>query len=111
MVERGAVLGGRDLLPTSSPHPWAVATAVDRRRLLTRAGALLLAFQLPATGRAQPATPPAMLTAWVRIAADGRVTLLLSQAEIGQGISPVTSAPTKAPAACRAPTRIGIWRR
>jgi isoquinoline 1-oxidoreductase beta subunit len=62
---------------------------IDRRDLLTGAGALLLGIEVPVLGnvaKAQPAAP-AMLTAWVRISPDDRVTLILSQAEIGQGIS------------------------
>jgi isoquinoline 1-oxidoreductase beta subunit len=62
---------------------------IDRRDALRGAGALMLGLQLPAlTGpaAAQPAAP-VMLTAWVRIAPDDQVTLFLSQAEIGQGIS------------------------
>src|SRR5580704_15914430 len=62
---------------------------LDRRDVLRGAGALTLSLQFAAfTGRAagQPAAPTA-LTAWVRITPDDRVTLILSQAEIGQGIS------------------------
>ncbi|MBV9968683.1 MAG: xanthine dehydrogenase family protein molybdopterin-binding subunit [Xanthobacteraceae bacterium] len=62
---------------------------LDRRDLLAGAGALMIAFHLPISRhgvRAQPAAP-APLTAWVRISPDDRVTLILSQAEIGQGIS------------------------
>ena len=62
---------------------------LDRRDVLRGAGALTLGLQFAAfAGRAagQPAAPTA-LTAWVRITPDDRVTLILSQAEIGQGIS------------------------
>jgi isoquinoline 1-oxidoreductase beta subunit len=62
---------------------------IDRREVLRGAGALVLGLQAPAVmgpARAQSAAP-AMLTAWVRITPDDRVTLILSQAEIGQGIS------------------------
>jgi len=62
---------------------------IDRRDLLRGAGALVLGLQAPlfaGPARAQSATPAA-LTAWVRITPDDRVTLILSQAEIGQGIS------------------------
>ena len=62
---------------------------IDRRDMLRGAGALMLCLQAPpfaSAATAQSAAPTA-LTAWVRIAPDDRVTLILSQAEIGQGIS------------------------
>jgi isoquinoline 1-oxidoreductase subunit beta len=60
---------------------------VSRRALLEGAAALLVGLQAPAV-IAQTARPETIaLNAWVRISADDRVTLLLSQAEIGQGIS------------------------
>jgi isoquinoline 1-oxidoreductase beta subunit len=60
---------------------------VSRRALLEGAAALLVGLQAPAA-LAQIARPnAAVLNAWVRISSDDRVTLLLSQAEIGQGIS------------------------
>jgi isoquinoline 1-oxidoreductase beta subunit len=58
---------------------------VSRRAMLEGAAALLVGLQAPAA-LAQTAQD-AVLNAWVRISADDRVTLLLSQAEIGQGIS------------------------
>jgi isoquinoline 1-oxidoreductase beta subunit len=62
---------------------------IDRRDLLRGAGALVLGLQMPAfAGRASAqSAATAALTAWVRITPDDRVTLFLSQAEIGQGIS------------------------
>jgi isoquinoline 1-oxidoreductase beta subunit len=60
---------------------------IDRRDLLTGAGALVVGMQLPRSDVAKAQAAPAMLTAWVRISPDDRVTLILSQAEIGQGIS------------------------
>jgi len=61
---------------------------VSRRAFLEGTAALLVGLQAPAaiaqTARLQDT---AVLNAWVRISADDRVTLLLSQAEIGQGIS------------------------
>ncbi len=53
---------------------------ISRRSLALAAGALLLPLPTAAQGAAS-------LTDWIRIDAEGRVTLLLSQAEIGQGIS------------------------
>jgi isoquinoline 1-oxidoreductase subunit beta len=62
---------------------------IDRRDLLRGAGALVLGLQTPMlTGAASAqAVASAALTAWIRITPDDRVTLILSQAEIGQGIS------------------------
>jgi isoquinoline 1-oxidoreductase subunit beta len=62
---------------------------IDRRDLLRGAGALVLGLQAPMlTGAASAqAVASAALTAWIRITPDDRVTLILSQAEIGQGIS------------------------
>ena len=58
------------------------------RGVLRGAGALVLGLQAPLlAGRAVGQPAPAMLTAWVRIGSDDRVTLILSQVEIGQGIS------------------------
>src|SRR5499427_1245931 len=62
---------------------------IDRRDLLRGAGALVIGLQagsfIPRAKAA--ANPAAMLTAWVRITPDDQVSLILSQAEIGQGIS------------------------
>ena len=71
---------------------------MDRRTALKASmllgGGLMLELTLPAraarlVGAAvpAPATDEAVVTAWVRIAPDNRVTLIVSQAEIGQGIS------------------------
>src|SRR5438034_7316033 len=60
---------------------------VSRRALLEGAAALLVGLQAPATLAQTARQDAATLNAWVRISADDRVTLLLSQAEIGQGIS------------------------
>src|SRR5262249_4790217 len=64
------------------------AVVLHRRDLVKGVGALILGCQLPVGSRAQGLPDAsAMLTAWVRIAPDDRVTLILSQCEIGQGIS------------------------
>jgi isoquinoline 1-oxidoreductase beta subunit len=66
---------------------------VSRRAFLEGAAALLVGLGAPAalaqTARQDTSARQgtAVLNAWVRISADDRVTLLLSQAEIGQGIS------------------------
>ena len=60
---------------------------VSRRALLEGAAALLVGLQAPAALAQTARQNTAVLNAWVRISADDRVTLLLSQAEIGQGIS------------------------
>ncbi len=63
--------------------------AIDRRALLKGAGAGLLIPllpNLPAVGAAA-ASAPLALNAWVRVGADSRVTIILSQTELGQGIS------------------------
>src|SRR5579864_8716142 len=62
---------------------------IDRRDVLRGAGALVLGLQAPlfAGPAGAQSAAPAALTAWVRIAPDDRVTLILSQVEIGQGIS------------------------
>jgi isoquinoline 1-oxidoreductase beta subunit len=60
---------------------------VARREFLQGAAALLVGLDASA-GCAQTVRPGTVaLNAWVRISADDRVTLLLSQAEIGQGIA------------------------
>lgn len=67
----------------------------SRRRACKRAGALVLAFSLrPASVLSQPGadalpgslkqTP--MLDAWIRIGADGGITVFTGKAELGQGI-------------------------
>lgn len=71
--------------------------ATGRRALLKSAGFVGLAFAIPlddAAGQAAPARPPLpgdlntsrRLSAWIRIEADRRVTLLVGKVELGQGI-------------------------
>jgi len=69
---------------------------IDRRDLLKGAcaGAIVLAFQLPLAGcedGAAPELPGSLadsprLDSWIRIGADGRVSLFTGKAELGQGI-------------------------
>src|SRR5262245_29461104 len=74
------------------------APALSRRRFMQTiggsSGALLLSVSWPAAGailkgigRPTLSAGEVALTAWVRIAPDNEVTLMVSQAEIGQGIS------------------------
>lgn len=62
-----------------------------RRGLLQGAGALVLAFHLPLTASAQAQLHGdlrnnALLDSWIRINADGTVTLMIGKVELGQGI-------------------------
>ena len=67
---------------------------ISRRDFLKSGGALVIAFSLDANVFAQ-ATPPRlpgslannrMLNAWLRIDADGTVTIFTGKIELGQGI-------------------------
>ena len=72
---------------------------VDRRRLLTGGGALIVSFALSdalAQDQSAPSAPPApkppgslkdapFLDSWIRIDADGRITAFTGKAELGQG--------------------------
>jgi nicotinate dehydrogenase subunit B len=72
---------------------------LDRRRVLTGGGALIVSFALSdalAQDQSAPAAPPApkppgslkdtpFLDAWIRIDADGRITAFTGKAELGQG--------------------------
>jgi isoquinoline 1-oxidoreductase beta subunit len=75
--------------PSASPR---APTQLSRRALLKASllagGGLVLHAHLPAA-LAHPirATDPVALNAWLRIAADDQITIMVSQAEMGQGIS------------------------
>jgi CO/xanthine dehydrogenase Mo-binding subunit len=70
---------------------------IDRRRVLAGGGALIVSFALPAafaqdqTAPAPPPKPPGSLAntpfldSWIRIDADGGVTVFTGKVEIGQG--------------------------
>src|SRR2546421_1283146 len=62
---------------------------MNRREFIATSGALVVSFSLPALGQAK--LPGAlerepMLDAWIRVAADGRITVCTGKAELGQGI-------------------------
>jgi nicotinate dehydrogenase subunit B len=66
---------------------------MNRRSFIGRGGALVVSFSLlPHLAGAQPAKLPGslrnepMLDAWIRIGADGRITVFTGKAELGQGI-------------------------
>jgi CO/xanthine dehydrogenase Mo-binding subunit len=66
---------------------------MKRRAFMARSGALIVSFSLlPRLARAQQPRLPGslrsepMLDAWIRISADGRITVFTGKAELGQGI-------------------------
>jgi nicotinate dehydrogenase subunit B len=72
-----------------------VSLAISRREFLATGGALVLAFTLSPRVVAQPAQAPKLpgaldrfpeLDAWIRIGADGSITVFTGKAELGQGI-------------------------
>jgi CO/xanthine dehydrogenase Mo-binding subunit len=70
------------------------AIALSRRQVLTGGGAVIVSFSLGAARAQQPASPPLpgslketpMLDSWVRIDANGSITVFTGKAELGQGI-------------------------
>lgn len=66
-------------------------TALARRKLFASAGALVVAFSLPGLAETANALPVSLksaptLSAWVRLDADGAITIFTGKAELGQGI-------------------------
>src|SRR3954467_12317223 len=65
---------------------------MNRREFIATGGALIVSFSLPAVAqKAAEKLPGAlerepMLDAWIRVAADGRITVFTGKAELGQGI-------------------------
>ena len=67
--------------------------SMNRRRFIARSGALVVSFSLlPRLAGAQAGKLPGslnsepMLDAWIRVGADGRITVFTGKAELGQGI-------------------------
>src|SRR5207237_5886160 len=62
--------------------------SLSRRELLASAGGLLIAFHVPRKALAVPEPPRPKIdpNAFVRVAPDGSVTVLLAHGEVGQGI-------------------------
>jgi CO/xanthine dehydrogenase Mo-binding subunit len=66
---------------------------MNRRRFIAHSGALVVSFSLlPRLAGAQAGKLPGslnsepMLDAWIRVGADGRITVFTGKAELGQGI-------------------------
>src|ERR671935_523053 len=61
---------------------------MNRREFIATGGALIVSFALPAFGQKLPGAldKEPMLDAWLRIGADGRITVFTGKAELGQGI-------------------------
>jgi isoquinoline 1-oxidoreductase subunit beta len=93
-----------DVRADPEPIPSVVDADASAPRLISRrhivqglagsSGALLLSVSWPASaailkgiGAAQPDTGETAITAWIRVSAANEITLMVSQAEIGQGIS------------------------
>ena len=70
-------------------------TGLDRRAFLQSSGALVVAFAIPATGRAAAAAASSnsssSFNAFLRIASDDRITVVCGASEMGQGV--LTSIP------------------
>ena len=70
------------------------AFLLSRRGVLVGSGAIVVSFSLGAVHAQQPASPPLpgslketpLLDSWVRIDADGSITVFTGKAELGQGI-------------------------
>jgi nicotinate dehydrogenase subunit B len=62
---------------------------VNRRGFLATGGALVVSFSLPAYAQALHGNlqKEPLLDAWIRIGADGRITVFTGKGELGQGIS------------------------
>jgi isoquinoline 1-oxidoreductase beta subunit len=67
----------------------AATAATTRRGFLQTGGALVVAFTLPAAGRAvaaAPAAAPFKPNAYLRISTDNRITVVCGSSEMGQGV-------------------------
>ena len=74
-------------------NPRGTRPTMNRRAFMARGGALVVSFSLlpRLAGAQQPRLPGSlrgepMLDAWIRIGADGRITVFTGKAELGQGI-------------------------
>src|SRR5581483_4147401 len=61
---------------------------MNRREFIVTGGALIVSFALPASAQKLPGSldKEALLDAWLRVGADGRITVFTGKAELGQGI-------------------------
>ena len=61
---------------------------MNRREFIATGGALIVSFALPAWGQKLPGAldKEPLLDAWLRVGADGRITVFTGKAELGQGI-------------------------
>src|SRR5437764_4084161 len=61
---------------------------MNRREFIATGGALIVSFALPARAQKLPGAldKEPLLDAWLRVAADGRITVFTGNAELGQGI-------------------------
>src|SRR5262249_54018052 len=99
-ASRGAADGyGRACAGRSEERPMNGPLMMDRRRLLKGGGALIVSFSLTgafAQDQGPPAAVPApkppgslatspYLDSWIRIDADGTITVFTGKAELGQG--------------------------
>ena len=70
------------------------AVAPSRRQVLAGGGAVIVSFSLGTARAQQPQSPPLpgslketpSLDSWIRIDADGAITVFTGKAELGQGI-------------------------
>jgi CO/xanthine dehydrogenase Mo-binding subunit len=61
---------------------------MNRREFIVTGGALLVSFAMPAWAQKLPGSldKDPELDAWLRVGADGRITVFTGKAELGQGI-------------------------
>ena len=61
---------------------------MNRRAFLQSTGSLIVSFSLPVWAQKLPGAleRSPQLDAWLRIAADGRITVFTGKAELGQGV-------------------------
>jgi CO/xanthine dehydrogenase Mo-binding subunit len=61
---------------------------MNRREFIVSGGALIVSFSLPASAQKLPGSldKEALLDAWLRVGADGGITVFTGKAELGQGI-------------------------